>query len=172
MTERGFANIAVQSAHAFRSIMQAMARPGRVMLLDADIEAPAPLLPSAAAVALTLCDFQTPVWLSPELGNERAVHYLRFHAGAPIVAEPQAAQFVFTTAAELLPQPGLLLQGTHEYPDRSATLIIQVTDFESTAVELSGPGIRGAEHLASRGSTRLSGVPWRRTMPASRSGST
>ena len=151
MTERGFTNVAVQSAHAFRAIMQAMARPGRVMLLDVDIEAPAPLLPSAAAVALTLCDFQTPVWISPELGNERVVHYLRFHAGAPVVAEPQVAQFVFTTAAELLPQPGLLLQGTHEYPDRSATLVIQVAGFESTAVELSGPGIRGAEHFGITG---------------------
>ncbi|WP_374330651.1 phosphonate C-P lyase system protein PhnH [Aestuariivirga sp.] len=151
MTERGFTDVAVQSAHAFRSIMQAMARPGRVMLLDADIEPPAPLLPSAAAVALTLCDFQTPVWLSPELDNERVVHYLRFHAGAPIVAEPQAAQFVFTTAVELLPQPGLLLQGTHEYPDRSATLVIQVAGFGATDVELSGPGIRGAEHFGVAG---------------------
>lgn len=151
MTERGFTDVAVQSAHAFRAIMQAMARPGRVMEIGADIAAPEPLLASAAAVALTLCDFQTPVWLSPELGNERVVHYLRFHAGAPIVAEPHAAQFVFTTAAELLPQPGLLLQGTHEYPDRSATLVIQVACFEPTDVELSGPGIRGAEHFGVAG---------------------
>lgn len=143
MTERGFTDVAVQSAHAFRAIMQAMARPGRIMELGADIEAPGPLLPSAAAVALTLCDFQTPVWLSPALANEQVIRYLRFHAGVPIMAEEQTAQFVFTTASELLPR--LLLQGTHEYPDRSATLVIQVRGFESKFVELSGPGIRGVE---------------------------
>ena len=44
MTERGFADAAVESAHAFRSIMQAMARPGRVMDLDSRLEPPAPLL--------------------------------------------------------------------------------------------------------------------------------
>ncbi|MCA3555352.1 phosphonate C-P lyase system protein PhnH [Aestuariivirga sp.] len=147
MTERGFADAPVQSAHAFRAIMQAMARPGRVQAIDADVKAPAPLLPSAAAVALTLCDFQTPVWLSPRLRDERIVHYLRFHAGAPLVAEPQAAQFVFATAADLPPRLGLLAQGTHEYPDRSATLVIQVAGFVPGSVELSGPGIRGGERF-------------------------
>ena len=54
MTERGFADVAVDSAHAFRAIMQAMARPGRVMALGNDLAAPEPLISSAAAVALTL----------------------------------------------------------------------------------------------------------------------
>jgi alpha-D-ribose 1-methylphosphonate 5-triphosphate synthase subunit PhnH len=151
MTEQGFSNVAIESAHAFRAIMQAMARPGRVMEMSTEAAPPAPLLPTASAVALTLCDFQTPVWLSPALYNEQVIRYLRFHAGAPIVAEAQAAQFVFTTSSELMPQPGLLLQGTHEYPDRSATLVVQVAGFGSTDVELSGPGIRGAEGFGVEG---------------------
>ena len=64
MTEHGFADVAVDSAHAFRAIMQAMARPGRVMELGAGLSAPEPMQASTMAVALTLCDFQTPVCAS------------------------------------------------------------------------------------------------------------
>ncbi len=145
MTEHGFSDVAVDSAHAFRAIMQAMARPGRVTDLAVRLDAPAPLLASTAAVALTLCDFQTPVWLTPALRSDRVMHYLRFHAGAPVTPEIESAQFVFATAEEVLPAPELLLQGTHEYPDRSATLILQVTGFAADGVRLSGPGIRGSE---------------------------
>lgn len=143
MTERGFADVAVDSAHAFRAIMQAMARPGRVMALGNDLAAPEPLISSAAAVALTLCDFQTPIWLAPELRNDKVMHYLRFHTGAPITEDASQALFVIT-AAQGLPAPALLLQGTHEYPDRSATLVIQTTGFAAAGVALSGPGIRGS----------------------------
>jgi alpha-D-ribose 1-methylphosphonate 5-triphosphate synthase subunit PhnH len=37
------------------------------------------------------------------------------------------------------------MQGTHAYPDRSATLVIQVPGFVPGAVTLRGPGIRGSE---------------------------
>ena len=145
MTEQGFSDVAVQSAHAFRSIMQAMARPGRALEINLDLESPQPLLASAAAVALTLCDFQTPIWLAPDMQNDQVKHYLRFHTGAPITVEPEKAQFLFVTAGQTLPAPALLMQGTHEYPDRSATLVIQATGFLPGGVALSGPGIRGSE---------------------------
>ena len=150
MTERGFSNVAVESAYAFRAIMQAMARPGRVMELSAGLEAPEPLLASTAAVALTLCDFQTPLWLAEDLRNDKVAHYLRFHAGAPLTEESRKAHFLFATAGAL-PAPSLLLQGTHDYPDRSATLVIQVSGFVPGAVALSGPGIRGSESFGAAG---------------------
>jgi alpha-D-ribose 1-methylphosphonate 5-triphosphate synthase subunit PhnH len=142
MTETGFTNAAIDSAHAFRIIMQAMSRPGLPVRLEAAPEAPAPLHVTSAAVALTLCDFQTPVWLSPALRNERTVHYLRFHTGAPIVEQMEAAHFAFLSAEERNPV-SLFAQGTHEYPDRSATLVIQAAQFNSRAVVLTGPGIKG-----------------------------
>ena len=61
------------------------------------------------------------------------------------MAEPDKAQFLFATAGHMLPTPDVLMQGTHEYPDRSATLIIQVEGFVPGGVALSGPGIRGSE---------------------------
>lgn len=151
MTERGFADVAAQSAHAFRAIMQAMARPGCVMDIGVDIAAPEPLLGSTAAVILTLCDFQTPVWLAPELRSEKVVHYLRFHTGAPITEEASQALFVIAAAGQRLPAPGLLLQGNHEYPDRSATIVIQTPGFVPGAVALTGPGIRGSAQFGVAG---------------------
>jgi alpha-D-ribose 1-methylphosphonate 5-triphosphate synthase subunit PhnH len=151
MTEHGFSDVAVQSAHAFRSIMQAMARPGRLMPIGERLEAPEPMLASGAAVALTLSDFQTPIWLAPELRTERVMRYLRFHTGAPITDEPGKAMFLFAVAGEYLPAKELLLQGTHEYPDRSATLVIQTKSFTKGDVELSGPGIRGLERFGVAG---------------------
>jgi len=157
MTERGFADMPVDSALAFRAIMQAMARPGRVMDIGGDIAAPEPLLASTAAVALTLCDFQTPVWLAPELRSETVMHYLRFQSGVPITEDTSLALFVIAAAGKGLPAPGLLLQGTHEYPDRSATIVIQTTGFAPGAVALTGPGIRGS---ASFGVTGLEDDFW------------
>lgn len=151
MTERGFHDVAVQSSHAFRAIMQAMARPGRGVPLAVELDAPEPLLRGAAAVALTLCDFQTPIWLGAQLRTDGIVEYLRFHAGAPITDDIGKAHFVFASAADILVEPLLLMQGTHEYPDRSATLVIQVTGFARGAIEVSGPGIRASETFGADG---------------------
>ena len=143
MTETGFTNAPIDSTYAFRTIMQAMSRPGVPVRLEAALEVPAPLHVTSAAVALTLCDFQTPVWISPVLRNEGTVHYLRFHTGAPIVDEMETAQFALLSAAEERPPLPLFAQGTHEYPDRSATLVIQTEQFNDRAVVLTGPGIKG-----------------------------
>lgn len=142
MTETGFSNIAVDAAHAFRAIMHAMARPGAAVALDPALESPAPLNSVSAAIALTLCDFQTPVWLSPALATGKVIQYLKFHTGAPIVARVEEAQFAFLQAAEEQPALPLFAKGTHEYPDRSATLVIQAESFRAGGVTLSGPGIR------------------------------
>jgi alpha-D-ribose 1-methylphosphonate 5-triphosphate synthase subunit PhnH len=150
MTETGFTNAAIDSAHAFRIIMQAMSRPGVPVSLEAALEAPAPLYLTSAAVALTLCDFQTPLWLSPALRNEETVHYLRFHTGAPIVDQMEAAQFAFVSTEEQ-PPLSLFAQGTHEYPDRSATLVMQTEQFNDRAVMLTGPGIKGTVGFGAEG---------------------
>jgi alpha-D-ribose 1-methylphosphonate 5-triphosphate synthase subunit PhnH len=143
MTEKGFTDAAIDSAHAFRAIMQAMSRPGVPVRLESALQVPAPLHVTSAALALTLCDFQTPIWLSPALRHERAFHYLRFHTGAPIVEQMEAAHFAFLSANEPIPI-SVFAVGTHEYPNRSATLVIQAGGFHGRAVVLTGPGIKGA----------------------------
>lgn len=151
MTERGFTDGAIGMAHAFRAIMQAISRPGLPVAMNVTPLAPEPLMATSAAVALTLCDFQTPVWLAPPLNHEGVMHYLRFHSGAPMAEGLDRAHFVFLSAVDAVPHPRLFAQGTHEYPDRSATLVIQVAGFDTAAVELSGPGIKSAVGFGAAG---------------------
>jgi alpha-D-ribose 1-methylphosphonate 5-triphosphate synthase subunit PhnH len=134
----------------FRRIMDAMARPGTVQRL-ADLPVPpAPLSASAGAVALTLCDHDTPVWLDTALTvSEPVASWLGFHTGAPIVRTPADAHFVFcANPAELIALENFA-QGSQEYPDRSATIVLQVADFEQgEMLSLRGPGIKDETGIA------------------------
>ena len=58
------------SQAAFRALMDAVARPGTVKPLPPAAAAPSPLSATAAAVALTMLDYETPVWLdAPPIGS-------------------------------------------------------------------------------------------------------
>jgi alpha-D-ribose 1-methylphosphonate 5-triphosphate synthase subunit PhnH len=150
MIDQGFADVATESARLFRLIMQAMARPGFVMNASPSLAAPTPLLQTTAAVALTLCDFQTPIWLATDMRSGEVDKYLRFHSGAPITGRMEEAQFIIAPADDV-PQVQALARGTHEYPDRSATLVIQVKGFRTDDVVLSGPGIKEAASFGVEG---------------------
>jgi len=58
-----FRDPARQSQAVFRTVMEAMARPGRILPLAGGFSPPAPLSATAAAILLTLADFETAVWL-------------------------------------------------------------------------------------------------------------
>ncbi|MGB0547212.1 MAG: phosphonate C-P lyase system protein PhnH, partial [Paracoccaceae bacterium] len=58
----GFASASEDGARAFRTIMIAMARPGKILELNF-LTPPEPLSPAAGAVLLTLCDPDTSVKL-------------------------------------------------------------------------------------------------------------
>lgn len=142
----GFADPVLGAQATFRCLLEAIAHPGRIVIAPGGLPAhPAPLLAPAYAAALTLLDFETPLWVDPSLATPAVIDSLRLHCGCPIV--PQAkARFA------LLAGPGGPLaafdQGTPEYPDRSATLIWQVESLESgRGVRLTGPGIRTSTRL-------------------------
>jgi alpha-D-ribose 1-methylphosphonate 5-triphosphate synthase subunit PhnH len=84
MTDHGFISPPVEAANAFRTILQAMSRPGMILPFSPPVAPPLPLLPGAAAVALTLADFQTPLWLAPSLRTSVIAQFLRFETGAPV----------------------------------------------------------------------------------------
>jgi alpha-D-ribose 1-methylphosphonate 5-triphosphate synthase subunit PhnH len=138
--EGGFADPAVDAARIFRAALQAMARPGTVHRV-AGACPPAPLSPAAGALALTLLDHDTRLWLAPSLDGREVREWLTFHTAAPFVA-PAEARFAFGRWDEL-PLDSFAL-GTPEYPDRSATLVVEVDDLTtdpSRAHRLTGPGI-------------------------------
>jgi alpha-D-ribose 1-methylphosphonate 5-triphosphate synthase subunit PhnH len=118
----GFASPVHDAQAAFRSVMMAMARPGTVRRIEAVPGAPGALEPAAAAVALALCDFETPVWLDPALAEDKGVTgFLAFHTGAPVTPAIEAAQFAFLPRGAELPELTAFAQGDLSYPDRSAT---------------------------------------------------
>src|SRR5262249_39154637 len=140
----GFSARARAAQSTFRAILDAMARPGRVLPVQADASPPPPLSPAGGAVALTLCDHDTPVWLAAQLRVCAAVgEWLRFHCGCGLVAAPAAAAFSLAHGAGALPRFDKSNIGTPDYPDGSTTIVLQVQSLSSGAtLALTGPGIR------------------------------
>ncbi|MEW6122733.1 MAG: phosphonate C-P lyase system protein PhnH [Pseudomonadota bacterium] len=139
---RGFADPPRCSQQAFRALMDAMARPGIPRALDARLAPPAPLTPELAALALTVLDYETAVWLDPQLAGEPAVaDFLRFHTSARLVEQPGDAQFALIADSAALPAFSLFAQGEPAYPDRSATLLVSVAAFTDGPLTLAGPGL-------------------------------
>lgn len=135
----GFADGPVTSARAFRAALEAMARPGRRQRLTG-ANPPAPLSPAAGTLLLTLADSTTPLYLAPSHDTPALRRWIAFHCGAPPCAPEQAVFALGTWTA--LPLPRLPL-GTPDYPDRSATLIVEVGALTPPNARLSGPGIDG-----------------------------
>jgi alpha-D-ribose 1-methylphosphonate 5-triphosphate synthase subunit PhnH len=147
--DEAFADLARDSQRVFRAAMKAMSRPGSIVEIDIALFPPEPLTPGAAALALALCDFETPIWLDPALSTEATRDYLRFHTGAPIVDAPAKAAFAFLADPLGLPDLNAFPLGSLEYPDRSATLILQVRSLSTNpGWRLTGPGIDGQAQMA------------------------
>jgi alpha-D-ribose 1-methylphosphonate 5-triphosphate synthase subunit PhnH len=145
----GFPEPVFAAQAVFRTLMDCMARPGTVGDIAVDVAPPPPLSPAAGAVALTLCDHDTDVWLSPALATSALPGWLAFHTGATTTPERQNARFAFVEKGGILPSLCLFAQGTQEYPDRSTTLIVEIEAFEGgRSFAMTGPGIRTQEHIA------------------------
>jgi alpha-D-ribose 1-methylphosphonate 5-triphosphate synthase subunit PhnH len=140
---RGFADPVLDAQASFRAVLEAMARPGRVLPVARPPEPPSPLCPAAAAVVLTLVDAETPLWT--DAGPE-AEGWARFHCGCPVVASAGEAAFVLALGTP--PELAALRAGTEEEPESGATLILQVTSLEAgRGLRLSGPGIEREHRL-------------------------
>lgn len=144
----GFADPVLSAQSSFRAIMSAMARPGTPHALTESVSAPRRLSRGAAAVALALCDQDTPVWLDAALAKTDVADWLRFHTGATIVSETGRAVFAFFAEPQHAPPFDAFPLGTAEYPDRSATLVLQVESLEDgPGLVLRGPGIKDCSTL-------------------------
>lgn len=141
----GFKDPARAAAHAFRSALQAMARPGRIETVEG-VAPPAPCSVAAGALILTLCDTTTPLYLAPSHDTDALRGWIAFHTGAPVVGRAQAA-FALGTWEALLPLSDYRI-GEAEYPDRSATLIVEMADLRAEGATLTGPGIRDTARLS------------------------
>ena len=145
----GFADKVLSAQSTFRSVMDAMAHPGSVQHAAASVGTPRPMMPGTAAIALTLFDHDTPIWLDAGMSETSDVaRWLKFHSGAPVVGDPSVCHFALITDANALPDLARFALGTNEYPDRSTTLVMQVESLtQGRTYELRGPGIDGSATL-------------------------
>lgn len=145
-----FADPVFGAQTAFRAIMQAMAAPGRIGHLHADVSPPMGMAAASATVLLTLCDLDTAVWCS-DLESD-AARFLRFFADACLVEAPGDADFAFIRSGDVFPALSRFKHGDDQYPDRSATVIVEVSAFGGgMPVSLAGPGIEDTVTIAPAG---------------------
>src|ERR1700689_71185 len=90
----GFADKVLSAQSTFRLVMDAMARPGSVARIVAAVGTPAAMMHGTAAIALTLFDHDTPVWLDPAMSEaSEGTKGLKFQTGAPGVADSSLSPF-------------------------------------------------------------------------------
>ncbi len=132
----GFADPVHHAQACFRSILQALSTPGRVVDLAINLDAPAPLSPASAAILLTLADSTTRISIQSATAATR--QWVGFHTGA-VESQPENADFVFTT---LRPMLATLNAGSDDMPEEGASLILDLSAFgQGRHYRLTGPGI-------------------------------
>jgi len=134
----GFTDAPVQSAHAFRHILEAMARPGTIRTV-AGAAPPAPLSVAAGVALVTLADGTTPLHLAGGADCQAVRDWIAFHIGAPLVPA-EDADFAVGLWDDLQPVTRFRI-GRPDYPDRSATLIVELDRLTGHGPCLTGPGI-------------------------------
>jgi len=146
----GLGDPVFDAQEAFRAVMDALANPGTVRPLGVRTAPPAPLTSELAALALTLCDHDSPVWLDARLAAVPEIQdWLSFHTGAPVTTNKSEAMFALVAEAMALPSLGEFALGSDEYPDRSTTLIVAIAGFDdASGLRLKGPGIKEIQIFA------------------------
>lgn len=144
--EGGFTDPVFDAQFVFDAVMNAMARPGTIAEISGLGKGPAPINSMTAAILLTLCDSDTPVWCDTAVEKNGSLRdWIVFQTGAPTVDYLADAHFAVITNPALIPDLATLSQGTQDYPDRSTTLIIQVEAINKNgAFNLKGPGIESS----------------------------
>ena len=151
-TGAGFAEPGDDAQRTFRTVLTALSEPGRIMQLPVALPIGLPPGPAALGLLLALADGDTSLWLDDPA--RPAAPYLRFHTGAPIVTRAAAAVFALVGDGARCPPLDAFDGGSEDYPDRSATLVLEVSHLaEGGPLILRGPGI------ADRRSLTVGGLP-------------
>lgn len=146
----GFSEPELQSQQVFRHVLTALSEPGTVQRLQTS-EAPEGMHTASYQICLALLDAETPLWIEPALKTDAMVSALRFHCGCPVVGNPEQAEFALVTP-DFEGDLSFFALGSHEYPDRSTTLIVQADSLDMADTwTLRGPGISDKRSLGISG---------------------
>lgn len=157
----GFPEPVFDAQQTFRAIMEALANPGRIRRVAAQLPAtPVPL--AAAACALALCDFETSLYLAPSVAEHATfADYIRFHTEAVLIADSASAAFAIAKLPDEQIRLSSFAQGLPEYPDRSTTLILIVPALiGGKPLRFVGPGIAREAEIAVAGLPVDFAVQW------------
>ena len=120
----GFVDKVLSAQSTFRSVMDAMARPGAVQRIVPMAGTAGPMMRGTAAIALTLFDHDTPLWLDAQMAESSdVVKWLKFHTGAPVVQDSSIASFALISDGTLLPALERFALGTSEYPEDRKSVV-------------------------------------------------
>lgn len=148
----GLSDPGLQSLQVFRRVLTALSEPGTLHNLS-ESDTPEGLHIASYQICLALLDAETPLWIDPSLKATAVVSALRFHCGCPVVSTPEQAEFALVTP-EFEGDLSCFALGSHEYPDRSTTLIVQVDSLEEAGNwTLRGPGISDKRSVGIAGLT-------------------
>ena len=152
----GFCNEALGSQAVFRTALEALSHPGRVVDVSHDAQVPSQGHPASAALLLAMLDADCTLWLSPTLAASDAALWLQFHTGCQIVKDLANAQFAWVAEGDAMPALAAFAQGSDAYPDQSATCVIDVIGLNNALPLtggwlLQGPGIQDQKGLVVQG---------------------
>ena len=151
----GFDDPVTGSQAVFRHALQALSMPGRAVDVPTLAQLPERGHGAAALMLLALLDSDCTLWLSASLRDSGAQAWLRFHTGCRCVEDPAQARFLWLATGDEWPALADLNAGSDDYPDQSATCVMEVSSFVKNdglpAWTISGPGIEGALALAANG---------------------
>lgn len=163
----GFRDAVHGSQQVFRTLLDAMSLPGRVLPLPSaatdGVVAPEGLRRMSvgtACVLLSLLDAETSVRLHGDMASAGASAYFRFHTGVRAARPDEAAAFTVVhgdAVDEALWRRFDL--GSDEAPQRGGTLVVEVDaigepEGDGVTLGLDGPGIETPRKLGVRGLSR------------------
>ncbi len=152
------------SQRIFRCALTALSEPGRLLEFPVPLEATCRQLgagvgPAALGLMLALADGDTPIWLDRKAAS--VATFLGFHTGAPLADTPGAARFALIADPAVGPGLPSFDPGSLDYPDRSATLVIEASRLASGGrIGFSGPGIPTRRFLTIEGLPKGFAAEW------------
>ena len=149
----GLADTVHDSQGVFRALLEALSRPGKLILIsdvlsEARSVQSAPL--AAFAALLAIADFSTPVFLQRH--DAALSDAVRFHTGAPLTTNAASASFAYLHDAASMPPLDSFSLGEAETPEGAATLFIRVESLtRGVPTVWRGPGIQDAREVSIAG---------------------
>jgi alpha-D-ribose 1-methylphosphonate 5-triphosphate synthase subunit PhnH len=143
----GFPSPVNDAQKIFRGLLTAMSEPGTLIRIGTLVHPPGTLNKAGYAIALTLLDRGSSLYLSPSLSQDEIIATLGFHCQVICNQQYSLVDFAFCSEHDW-PALNALKIGTEAYPDQSTTLVIQCDSFErGPTLTASGPGIETTQTI-------------------------